>query len=156
MLDKGIKDGPIGNRISAALFLACDGNACIAIPKVRSVCGSQLKGHNIRKIRGALQIPHGTAHEKLNSLCELLKVADLDVKGKAHLYVDILESRNVMFPTHLAVAAFYLANWGRETSLTVKELREMTGSCEGTMLKNIRILKEEFRIFSKKERKHYL
>lgn len=143
MLDKGIKDGPIGNRVSTALFLACDGNACIAIPKVKSVCGSQLKGRNIRKIRAALQISHGTAHEKLSSLCERLNVADLDVKRKAHLYVDLLEDRNVMFPTHLAVVAFHLANWETETALTVKEMSEMTGCSEQSILKNIRILIHE-------------
>ena len=123
----------IPHRIATAAFLACDGNACIALPKLKSTFGGSLKGAFIHKARTALNIPHGTARNKVDSLYNVLNIQDSRIKKLAHFYVDVL-SGTAHMPSNLAVASIYLASYviDNRNGLTLKELYRYTGCGEIT------------------------
>lgn len=113
--------------IATAAFLACDGNACIALPKLKHAFGSRIKGGYISKSRAALQIPHGTAHKKLDSLCKVLDVSDPNIIKLAHFYSGILDGTSHM-PSYIAAASLYIAcNLLYKNGFTLKELYHYTG-----------------------------
>ena len=120
--------------IATAAFLACDGNACIAIPKLKHAFGSRIKGRYISKSRAALQIPRGTAHQKLDSLCNVLDVSDPNIIKLAHFYASVLAGTSRM-PSYLAGASLYIASnmLYMKDRFTLKELQHYTGCGEVTI-----------------------
>jgi hypothetical protein len=120
------------HRIATAAFLACDSKACIAISKLKCAFGTNLTGKNIRKARKALQIPHGTAHEKLDSLCNVCEVLDPAIIARAHQYVELLNVTSAM-PSSIAATSLYVAVYESPiSSLTRNELYHLTGCTEVT------------------------
>jgi hypothetical protein len=141
---------PLPHRIATAAFLACDSKACIAISKLKRAFGDNITGKNIRKARIALQIPHGTAHEKLDSLCNVCEVLDPVLIARAHQYVELLNVTSAM-PSSIAAASLYVAVHESPMSLTHNELYLLTGCTEITQRKLIKILLQK--LCSKDERK---
>lgn len=124
-------------RVATAIFLACDGNACIALPKVKHVCGSNVSMKHISKARKILQLPHGTAHEKLNSLCRVCNIYNGDFITKAHHFVSLLEEEGSLMPTTMAAAAFGSAGVALDYKdrLTQNEISKITGCTEMSIRK---------------------
>lgn len=138
--ENAIQATPIAHRIATAAFLACDSKACIALSKLKSAFGNNLTGKNITKARRVLQIPHGTAHEKLDSLCKICEVSDPVLIASAHLYVELLSETSAM-PSSIAATSFYVAVKDSPTSsLTHNEISLLTGCTEVTQGKLTKIL----------------
>jgi hypothetical protein len=128
------------HRIATAAFLACDSKACIAISKLKCAFGKNISGKNIRKARAALQIPHGTAHEKLDSLCNVCEVSDPVLIARAHKYVELLNITSAM-PSSIAATSLYVAVYESPTSsLTQNEIYLLTGCTVITQRKLTKIL----------------
>jgi transcription initiation factor TFIIIB Brf1 subunit/transcription initiation factor TFIIB len=130
-----IQFASISHRIATAAFLACDGNACIAIPKLKRVFGSQIKGGYISNSREVLQIPRGTAPKKLDSLCKVLDVSDSNIIKLAHFYAGVLDGTSHA-PSYIAVASLYIACnvlYNKSKRFTLKELYHYTGCGEVTL-----------------------
>jgi len=131
---------PLSHRTATAAFLACDSKACIAIPKLKRAFGKNITGKNITKARKALQIAHGTAHEKLDSLCNVCEVTDLSLISRAHQYAELLSDTGAM-PSSIASTSLYVAD--RESStrpLTHNDIYHLTGCTEVTQRKLIKTL----------------
>jgi transcription initiation factor TFIIIB Brf1 subunit/transcription initiation factor TFIIB len=141
MKQKGvIQATPFSHRIATAAFLACDSKACIAISKLKRAFGKNITGKNITKARKVLQIPHGTAHEKLDSLCNVCEVMDPTLIARAHHYVELLSETSAM-PSSIAATSLYVAVYESSTStLTLNEISHLTGCTEITLRKLINIL----------------
>jgi hypothetical protein len=107
--EKVMQATPVSHRIAIAAFLACDANACIAISKLKRAFGENITGKNITKARRALQIPHGTAHEKLDSLCTICEVLDPEIIARAHQCTDLLSETSAM-PSSIAATSLYAAS----------------------------------------------
>lgn len=123
---------PLPRRIATAAFLACDSKACIAIPKLKLAFGDQIVQKHISKARISLKIHHGTAHEKLDSLCKVCEISDTVTISRAHQYVDFL--REAGTPSNVAVASLYVAdNQTSGSALTQREMRDLTGCTEATL-----------------------
>lgn len=107
--EKGImRTYQLRKRIAVSAFLACDGKVCVALPKLRRAADSSISGGNIGKARRELNIPRGTAHEKLDSLCHVCHVSDEIVISRAHDYVALMDGTSS--PTMLAATALSLAH----------------------------------------------
>lgn len=134
------------NRVSIALFLACDGHACIALPKVKTVCGPGGYLKNVHEAREALGIPHGTAHKKLDSLYKAAGIENEAVKEKGHYYVSLFEEiPGAFFPTNVATASLYAANIinGKPEYMTLKMLCSLTGCTEVSLTNLLKMLIRE-------------
>jgi hypothetical protein len=130
----------LSHRIATAAFLACDSKACIAISKLKCAFGKNITGKNITKARRALQIPHGTAHQKLDSLCNVCQVSDPVIIARAHQYAALLSETSAM-PSSIATTSLYVAALESPTmSLTENELYRLTGCTDITQRKLTRIL----------------
>ena len=127
-----IQSASISHRIATAAFLVCDGNACIAIPKLKHAFGTRIASKYISKARTALQIPHGTAHEKLDSLCGICKIEDANIVARrAHYYVELLSEHSSGSPTYMAATSFYVAlQQSSRVALTQREIQHLTGCSE--------------------------
>ena len=131
---------PLAHRTAAAAFLACDSQACIAIPKLKRAFGKNIIGRNITKARRALQISHGTAHEKLDSLCKVCKISNTDTILRAHHYVELLSGDGAM-PSNIAAASLYVAEHRRSKgALTAREMRDLTGCTDITLRKLVHVI----------------
>ena len=137
--EKVMQAVPLSHRIATAAFLACDSKACIAIPKLKRAFGNNITGKNITKARKALQIAHGTAHEKLDSLCNVCEVTDLALIARAHQYVELLSATSAM-PSSIAATSFYVAVYESSMTLTHNEIYHLTGCTEITQSKLTKIL----------------
>lgn len=146
MRDKGIAQTiSISNRISTALFLACDGHACIAIPKVKIVCGSGSYLGHINKARNSLKIPHGTAHKKFDSLCKAAGINSKEIDERGHRYIDLLNQRAAYFPTSVATVSLYaanLVNW-KPQRIALKSLCALTGCGQISINSLLKVLEKE-------------
>jgi transcription initiation factor TFIIIB Brf1 subunit/transcription initiation factor TFIIB len=150
--EKVMQAVPLAHRIATAAFLACDSNACIAMSKLKRAFGNNILGRNITKARTALQIPHGTAHEKLNSLCDVCEISDTATESQAHYYVDLLSETSAM-PSSIASASLYVAVKGVSMkSLTHNEIYHLTGCTEITQRKLIKILLRKLAPKTREER----
>lgn len=141
------------NRVSIALFLACDGHACIALPKVKTVCASGSYLKHVYEARKVLGIPHGTAHEKLDSLYKAAEIEDEAVKEKGHYYVYLFDKcPGAFFPTNVATASLFAANIinSKPQYVTLGMLCFLTGCTEVSitnllkkLIKEVKRMKEE-------------
>lgn len=129
---------------ATALFLACDGHACVALPKVKYVCGSSVSMKHISKAREILQLPHGTAHEKLNTLCSVCNISNRDFIKKAHHFVSLLDEEGSFMPTTMAAAAFWSAGVALDYKerLSQNKISKLTGCTELTIRKASDILSQ--------------
>jgi len=131
---KVIQQVPFPRRIATAIFLACDSKACIAIPKLKLTFGTQIVQKHISKARIALNISHGTAHEKLDSLCKVSEITNTDIILRAHHYVDLLSVNSAGMPSNIAATSLYVAdNLRSSNSLSQREIRHLTGCTETTL-----------------------
>ena len=135
-----IQSASISHRIATAAFLACDGNACVAIPKLKRAFGTRIASKYIVKARTALRIPHGTAHEKLDSLCDICEIMDRDTITRAHYYVELLSERSSGSPTAIAATSFYAALQQSSRVLTQREIQHLTGCSEIIQRRLIKVL----------------
>ena len=138
--EKVMQAVPLAHRTAAAAFLACDSQACIAIPKLKRAFGKNIIGKNISKARRALQISHGTAHEKLDSLCKVCKISNTVTILRAHHYVELLREDGAM-PSNIAAASLYIAEYRRSKgALTAREMRDLTGCTDITLRKLVHVI----------------
>ena len=113
-------------QIATALFLACDGHACISIPKVQRACGKHLQMKNIWEARKAIGQTPATAHEKLDSLCLLYHISNKAFLERAHHFITLF--KGYYRPTTMAVTAFLVALQQNQPNvpLPLKELLKLT------------------------------
>jgi hypothetical protein len=142
---------PLAHRTATAAFLACDSKACIAISKLKRAFGDNITGKNITKARTALQIPHGTAHEKLDSLCNVCEVLDPVLIARAHKYVELLNVTSAM-PSSIAATSLYVAVYESPMSLTRNEISLLTGCTEITQRKLTKTLLRKLAPTAREER----
>ena len=136
----------VPRRIATAAFLACDSKACIAIPKLKHTFGTQIVQKHISKVRIALNIPYGTAHEKLDSLCKVSEITNIHTILHAHHYVDLLSEDSAGMPSNIAATALYVAdNLCSSNPLSQRDICHLTGCTEITLrfLSKI-LLRKEF------------
>lgn len=120
--EKGLMQASsIRKRVTASVYLACDGKACVAIPKLIAAAHS-IPTNEIGNARGILKIRRGTAHLKLDSLSHVCHVKDKNVISKAHDYVSLLDNTGVT-PTAIAATALSLAG-NRTLSIYPLHLQE--------------------------------
>jgi transcription initiation factor TFIIIB Brf1 subunit/transcription initiation factor TFIIB len=141
----------LSHRIATAAFLACDSKACIAIPKLKRAFAKNLTGKNIRKARAALQIPHGTAHEKLDSLCTVCECSDPVLIARAHQYVELLSETSAM-PSSIAATSFYVAVYESSMTLTHNDIYHLTGCTEITLREHTKTLLRKLAPMMREER----
>ena len=129
---------PSPDIISTALFLACDGHACIVVPKVQRVCKSHLHKKYIQRAREALGSFPATAHEKLDSLYKSIGCSNTKLLEKAHHFISLIEGDKSYRPTILAAMAFYEADRQLNfyDNITQNKIAELTG-CTTTSISAI-------------------
>jgi transcription initiation factor TFIIIB Brf1 subunit/transcription initiation factor TFIIB len=135
--EKGLmRTATIRKLVTTSAYLACDGKACVATPKLKAAAHS-IPVYEIGNARRILKIPRGTAHQKLDSLSRVCHVRDKNVISKAHDYVSLLNNTG-SGPTGIAATALSLAD-NRTLSIYPLHLQEdiirATGTSKSTLVR---------------------